>query len=302
VQDIFKKLSRKIKKSRSLILTVIILSAAVFSFYHLSHAPKPAKHTKPAKHAVTIIPPAVRQPAQPAVRPAVEKPVFPPVKKLTKKPKIAFVIDDIGYNKTYRDLLAALGNKVTYAILPQLPFSTAYSKLSLRTGAKVILHQPLEAIDGSFPGPGLIKRNMSEQEMTDILSRNIKTVPNLIGVNNHMGSAGTSDRHTMNVLLRDLKSRHLFFLDSRTSLQSVAPEIAAQVQIPFLKRDVFLDNVETDSSVKEMIRKTAEAASIQGYAVAIGHYKEVTLRLLAEEIPKLERQGYEIVLLPDLLN
>jgi polysaccharide deacetylase 2 family uncharacterized protein YibQ len=286
---------RKLSKNKGLLWMVLFAVAAAVAIRLFLPAPKPVPPPKTVKRAVVI--PAPKPPVRiPAEKPAV------PVKKTALHPKIAFIIDDIGYSQDYKKNLITLGNKVTYAILPQLKYSGTYAKLSEKTGAKVILHLPMEAINGMSPGPGLIKRSMSTEEILEVLRRDIDAVPHLIGVNNHMGSLGTSDRHVMETVLKELKRRNLLFVDSRTSKQSIAPEVAGQLRIPFLKRDVFIDNLETESHVREKIRETARVASEQGYAVAIGHYKEITLKVLAEEIPLLEQQGYEITSLPVVLE
>ena len=47
-------------------------------------------------------------------------------------------------------------------------------------------------------------------------------VPYRKGVNNHMGSRFTADRDLMRVLLKPVKDRGLFFVDSRTTAKTVA--------------------------------------------------------------------------------
>ncbi len=286
---------RKLTKKKGLLWMVLFAIAAAVAIRLFLPAPKPAPPPKQVKRAVVVPAP------KPPVRLPVEK-TAGPIKKTFAHPKIAFIIDDIGYSIDYKKNLTSLGNKVTYAILPQLKYSGLYAKLSEKTGAKVILHLPMEAINGMSPGPGLIKRSMSTEEILEVLRRDIDAVPGLVGVNNHMGSLGTSDRHVMETVLKELKRRNLFFVDSRTSKQSIAPEVAEQVRIPFLKRDVFIDNLETEAHVREKIREAAQIAAEQGYAVAIGHYKAVTLKVLGEEIPRLIEQGYEITSLPVILE
>ena len=218
------------------------------------------------------------------------------------KPTIVFVIDDIGHETTYDGIIDQLGNKITYAILPHLKHSKFYGDKSRLTGADVILHLPLESERGIYPGPGLITRFMPEDEIRRMVAENLSSVPNHIGANNHMGSLGTSDEGFMQIILEEFKSRNLFFLDSFTSPKSHVVAISRQLHIPVLRRDVFLDNVETPESIRQQIIKTAQVAQRLGYAIAIGHYKKYTLEMIAEEIPKLEKQGFQIVKLSDLMK
>jgi len=217
-------------------------------------------------------------------------------------PKITIVIDDIGFHDKYKSQLAALGSKVTYAILPLLPCSRYFGQLSKKTHAEVILHLPLDTMTDVVPGPGLIVDTMSDGDIRELLGRDLASVPNHVGVNNHCGSRGTADRRLMTVILTELKSRGLFFLDSYTTRDSVVPEIARQIGIPFLQRGIFLDNADSKDAILAQIGNLEKVASEKGSAVAIGHYRKNTLEVLAKEIPRLESRGFKIISLRKLLR
>ena len=220
----------------------------------------------------------------------------------SNKPKIVFVIDDIGAHNRLATQLKKLSPKVTYAILPLLPYSRYFGMLGAQTGSEVILHLPLEASQDVIPGRGLIVSTMSSGDILAMLNRDLESVPNAVGANNHMGSRGTTDREMMTVILKELKRRGLFFLDSYTTKDSVVPEVARAVRIPFLKRGVFLDNVDEKSAIRSQIRELENSARENRSAIAIGHYRKNTLEVLADEIPALERKGFEIISLKELLE
>ncbi len=225
-----------------------------------------------------------------------------PARKLTGAPKIIFVIDDIGNTNLYTDDLEKLGSEVTYSILPLLRHTDFFDRFSLETGAEVILHQPLESEKGTIPGPGLITTAMPDSFVLDELRRNLASVPHAVGINNHMGSKGTADPRLMNLILRELKNRGLFFLDSKTTTHSVGQAVANHYQLRYLSRDEFLDNEDSVLAIKTEIAALAEKARWHGYAVGIGHYRPNTLQALAEEIPRLKRGGFQIVSLTDILQ
>ena len=219
-----------------------------------------------------------------------------------KQPAITFVIDDIGAHNKLSGPLRKLGGKVTYAILPLLPYSRYFATLSEQTGAEVILHLPLDTTQDVIPGRGLIVSTMSESQILDMLDRDLKSVPNHKGVNNHMGSAGTTDTEMMTIILKDLKRRGLFFLDSYTTKDSVVPKVAKKVKIPFLQRGIFLDNADEKNAILAQIRELEKVAKKTGSAIAIGHYRANTLEVLAREIPRLEREGFRIISLQKMLK
>ncbi|MCB9799538.1 MAG: divergent polysaccharide deacetylase family protein [Candidatus Omnitrophica bacterium] len=306
---LFKRSSRRRKPSsgrlssliRIALLVLLAYMAGKYGFHGLIHSI--SNHTSPNAHRT----PAARTAVIPPSKTAAPSPKSPPVAKRHRvlsadKPKLVFVIDDMGHTLSYRTQLDRLGDNITYAILPLLAHSTFYGNYSARTGAEVILHLPLEASDGTIPGPGLITGRMPESQVLDVLDRGLKSIPHHVGLNNHMGSRGTSDGHLMRIILNDLKKRDLFFLDSMTTAQSISPSIAREIHLPILKRDVFLDNVDSPAAIRTQVRELSMVARKKGYAIAIGHYRFNTLNVLIEEIPVLKRQGYEIVSLSDLLH
>ncbi|OGW85677.1 MAG: hypothetical protein A3C35_08005 [Omnitrophica bacterium RIFCSPHIGHO2_02_FULL_46_11] len=230
-----------------------------------------------------------------------EEKIQQPIAKPLGKPKIVFVIDDIGYNKKYADLLFSISPSVTCAILPQVAYSKYFAEEAKQHGFETILHIPLEPESAEDePGPGLMTVNMSSYEVKAVLDKDLASVPGVTGANNHMGSRATRDRALMYFIVKELKARQLFFLDSMTHPDSVGHDVAHAMGLTPLKRDVFLDNQDDFDYVTERIQETAQIAKQMGVAVAIGHYRENTLSAIKKAMPGLQADGIEIVRLQDL--
>ena len=226
---------------------------------------------------------------------------FQPFGKKIEKPHIVFVIDDVGYNKRYADLLFSLDPHVTLAILPQLPYSKFFAEEGKKRGFPTILHLPLEPEnEGEDPGPGEITARTDTNEIKAIIEKDLTSVPGVIGANNHMGSHATRDRGLMYLILKEFKRKNLFFLDSMTHPNSIGYKVAYALDMPILKRDVFLDNVDDYNYVMDHINETAQIAKETGVAVAIGHYRQNTLSALKKAIPRLEAEGFELATLTDI--
>jgi len=216
------------KQKHGIIVSVATVLCAAGVFWILA---RPVTVKKTATHRVRPIPAATT--------PVVKRPVKTDTRRFTSQPKVTFVIDDIGFHLRDRDRLTALSDKVTYAILPLLPYSQYFGNLSHTTGAEVILHLPLDTVQDKVPGRGLIVDTMSPEDILSMLARDLDSVPNYAGVNNHMGSRGTTSREMMTVILKELKRRGLFFLDSYTTKESVVPSVAREIGLPILTRGVF---------------------------------------------------------------
>lgn len=232
-----------------------------------------------------------------------EKRISPPVPRpVERAPRIAFVVDDIGYNRYHEELLFSIDRPITLAILPQLAYSGYFAKEGKKRGFETILHLPLEPDnEDDDPGPGVIKVDMDPGEVKDVLRKNLATVPGVVGVSNHMGSRATKDLSLMYLIARELGNRDLFFLDSLTHSRSAGFAMARLAGTPAVKRDVFLDNHDDFEYITKQIEEVAQVAKRSKRAVAIGHIRENTLRAIKEAIPRLEAQGIRLSTLKDLL-
>ncbi len=228
---------------------------------------------------------------------------FMPAFRSKKGPKIVFVIDDIGYHNYYEKELFNTGVPLTFAILPQLSYSTYYSMIGKKRGYEIILHQPLEP-EGEWgqTDPGFITTGMNRDQAKQMLERNLKTVPDAIGINNHMGSKATQNSKLMRWIFDELKKKKMFFLDSMTSSNSIAWVTAQNVNLPQLKRNVFLDNEDDTAYIERQIWQLVDQAKDQGYAVGIGHYRKKTLDAIKKLVPKIKKQGIQMVTLQELIK
>jgi polysaccharide deacetylase 2 family uncharacterized protein YibQ len=152
------------------------------------------------------------------------------------------------------------------------------------------------------PGPGALAEGMSAGEVARRTRAAIEAVPGAVGVNNHMGSRLTADESTMRAMLGVVAERGLFFVDSRTTPDSVAERVARELGVPTAARDVFLDAEGDASSIAAELERLLELARRQGAAIAIAHPHPATLELLERELPLLKARGFELVPVSYLLE
>lgn len=190
-----------------------------------------------------------------------------------QKPKLAIVIDDFGNNSDGTEEMLNLPVKFTGAVMPYMPNSVEEAERLLAMGKEVILHQPMEAHTGkrSWLGATPILGEMSLDEVSETFNKNSSQLDMAIGFNNHMGSLITEDREKMKKILSIAKEKGWFYVDSVTTAKSVAADVAKEMGVPTVKRDVFLDSTQDKAKIKENIRKAVEIAEEKGYSVAIGH-------------------------------
>ena len=219
-------------------------------------------------------------------------------------PRIALIIDDLGYR--YSDGLRAtkLPGPVACAVLPATPRGEMLARTAHAHGKEVFLHLPLQANEEDGPDePGDLVLDMSRGQFADAFERHLASVPYAIGVNTHRGSLLTRHPGHMGWLMDEINShKGLIFVDSYTTPDSVAMQLAGESGVPALRRDVFLDDRLDEEDILREFEKLKAVASRRGFALGIGHPYAETLAVLERELPRLAAQGYELVPVSALLD
>jgi hypothetical protein len=210
--------------------------------------------------------------------------------------RLAIVIDDAGYSLSGLREFLRLPYPLAFSVLPGLPHSREAGRLVAAAGKELLLHLPMEPAGGANPGPGAVLTGHSDREIRQLLEENLELLPLAVGVNNHMGSRATADRRVMGVVLAFLRARGLYFLDSKTTPDSLGPEIAGELGVPLLERSVFLDNENSAAYIQQALERGVRVAEAQGRAVLIGHVQNVELAgELGRLLPGLESRGVQLV-------
>jgi len=216
---------------------------------------------------------------------------------------MAIILDDWGNNYSLVKEVLAVKRPMTLAVLPNLPFSKKIADEAHKNHLGVMLHMPMQPMNTRQPlEPHTILTTTPDAEINELLSKALASVPHVEGMNNHMGSAATSDLRVMRSVLKYLKAKGLFFIDSNVIPQTVGPRAAREAGIPFAMRDVFIDNESTVDAVKQKLLEAKNIALRKGQVVVIGHDKKQTLQAIKEIVPSLEKEGVRLVLVKELVK
>lgn len=220
------------------------------------------------------------------------------------QPRLAFIIDDGGYNTAKFKGMLGTGKAMTFAILPNTPHAREVALLAHRDGSEVMLHLPMEPHEEEFYSleKDTLLTGMSHREIQKILRNDLKQIPYVRGVNNHMGSKATEDPKVMRALMETLKMKNLYFIDSHTSTHSLGPEMAQRVGVVFALNGRFIDREKDVHAIKEAIRLAVKKAKKEGKAVAIGHPHPLTAQAIKEMIPEIEREGIQLVFASEVVG
>jgi len=214
--------------------------------------------------------------------------------------QIAIIIDDIGYRQSDEAVLS-LPNNITFSILPHTPLGSEVAKKAHNMGHEIMLHLPMQALNGKTLGPGGLTNAMNEAELKQTLENAFDSIPYANGANNHMGSLLTQLDEPMQWVMESLKQRDLYFVDSITTRFTKASGKANQLGVPLLKRQIFLDNDVSESALEAQFQRLMSLAHKQGQSVAIAHPYPETIRFLKRNLSRLEKAGIDLVKISSLL-
>lgn len=208
-------------------------------------------------------------------------------------PRIAIIIDDLGYDLDLARSFTDLGFPVSLSVLPMAPFTKDIVKAAQENRCEVMLHLPMEP--ESYPdvdaGAGALFTHMSEKEIKSLLHEYLKRVPGARGVNNHMGSRFTESEHSMDALLNELKHQGLFYVDSRTTSKTVAMDVAKRLGVAAARRNVFLDNDLTQEAMAFQWQRLLAISRQAGKAIGIAHPHPETVAFLRQSLPLIKREA-----------
>lgn len=219
----------------------------------------------------------------------------------TLPPKVAIIIDDIGFQKA-DPLLIRLPYQLTFAVMPFTPQGKEMARLASQQQKEIMLHMPMEAVaQNHLLGKGALRKKMSKSQVQQALHQALADVPQAMGVNNHMGSLYTSLNAPMDWTMQVMAERKLYFIDSKTTSRSAVGAATEQHGVKSRSRDIFLDNDKSYQALDRQFNQLLKLAKQQGSAIAIGHPYPETYQYLRKNLNRLKAEGIELVPVSQLL-
>lgn len=265
-----------------IILTVLVLIAGIL-IHHMLAKRRPMTllgHQDGKARAYIPTPQFEIYPQKEIPRP---KPKIPPtVTPDNGLPRVAIILDDIGYDREIVSQFLSLELPLTLSMLPQSPFENSILAEAQKHNIEIMLHQPMEPFEypRANPGPGALLSSMSPDDMLEQFIKNLDDMPYVSGVNNHMGSRMTADAAQMRQLFTVMKQRNLYFIDSRTTEKTICRRSADLLQLPFGERDIFIDHFQDNAFIEKQLFKLVRIAEKHGVAIGIAHPYRRTYKIL----------------------
>lgn len=209
------------------------------------------------------------------------------------KPKLAIVIDDLGYRPMPK-AITSLPAAVSIAIIPFTQFDKTVANTAKKQNRDVLIHLPMQSIGGP-DDKNALTLSMNKSQVQSRLKKAMYRVPNAVAINNHQGSIFTQHPERMGWVMETLQDKRLGFLDSRTSANTVAQKVARHHKIATNRRHVFLDHHPNASFIKKQLNLAVKKAKQNGMAIVIAHPLPISLKILNNAMAQLQ---HEVELIP----
>ena len=221
---------------------------------------------------------------------------------------VAVVLDDLGYDERALATLAGWNAPLAVAVIPSAPYAARAVALAKEKGWDLLVHLPMEPEAGPSEAEAIGSHDSDDVIRAKLLQALART-PGALGINNHQGSKATADARVVRAVLGVVKEKSLFFLDSRTTGASVVGTEAALLHVPFLARDVFLDDVAAETAAKGGVpealdsawERAREIAAKKGEAIVIGHPHRETLAFLEKKLASEKSAGARLIKVSELV-
>lgn len=218
------------------------------------------------------------------------------VADLDGRPMVAIIIDDLGVNRRNSRRAIALRGPLTLAFLTYARRPERLIEAARAAGHELLLHVPMEpGSDLVDPGPNVLRSDLPPDELVRRLAWGLDRFDGYVGINNHMGSKFTVSPSAMARVMFELKARGLLFVDSLTAPDSVGARMARHLDVPYVERDLFLDNQPGVPYIHRQLARLEAVARARGYGVAIGHPYDSTIEVLGEWLASAEARGFAVV-------
>ena len=226
-----------------------------------------------------------------------------PQNTLTKG-RIAIIIDDFGYRNDFvTDGFLALNANLTYAVIPGHEHSYFFSEKAKTAGFEVIVHMPMENTGKTYGEEEFVLKTDMDVGTIERRVRNaFNQIPVAVGMNNHQGSKASADQRVMSTIARTLKDINKFFVDSRTTVETIGETTMEIFEVPTASRNVFLDNDDDEEKIAQQLMKLVKKSKENGFAIGIGHVKPKTLNVLKKHIPELQKEGFKFEFVSKMLH
>ncbi|NQV22359.1 MAG: divergent polysaccharide deacetylase family protein [Rhodospirillales bacterium] len=216
-----------------------------------------------------------------------------------QRPRIGILIAGLGMSQSATlTAVQQLSGAVTLGFNPYARKLQDWIDQARAAGHEVMLELPMEPVNypDDDPGPHTLLTNLDAAANLERTEWLLSRFAGYVGVTNYMGSKFTTSPEALRPVLNTLQRRGLMFLDTRSSVHSVAGQVANEIGLVQAVNNRFLDNKASRSAIDARLAELERIARATGSAIGIAFPYPVSIERIAAWAETLENRG--LVLAP----
>jgi polysaccharide deacetylase 2 family uncharacterized protein YibQ len=206
--------------------------------------------------------------------------------------------------KATQNALSHLPAAVTVGVLPYASDAPHWLEAARAAGHEVLLEVPMEPFDfpDSDPGPHTLRAGAAADDNAQRLNWALSRFTGYAGVTNLLGDRFLSDTDALSPILTTLARRGLYFYDSGSAAQSVAPTVAGSIGAGFAQGSASIDTIQTALEIDRRLSDLETAAREHGSVVGSAFIYPVTVERIALWAKDLQARGFVLVPVSAIVN
>jgi polysaccharide deacetylase 2 family uncharacterized protein YibQ len=223
---------------------------------------------------------------------------YAPVANVDARPKVSLVVTGLGVDaRITAAAIKSLPPQITLAFVPYADDVQQWISQARAAGHEVLLEVPMEPYDfpDSDPGPHTLTVTASEESNIERLTWALTRATGYSGVVNLLGGRFMAAPDSLAPVMTFLARRGLLFLDNDRQAHSAAPDIARQINAPYVGGTLAIDDIQTATDIDARLSELEAFARAGGVAVGIGFVYPVTIDRAAQWASGLSGRGFVLV-------
>ena len=216
-----------------------------------------------------------------------------------ERPRIAIIVTGLGLSQAATGAaITRLPGSVTLAFDPYAKGLDDWIPLAREAGHEVLLSLPMESANFPVhdPGPYALRTSLAPAENLRRLEFVLSRLSGYVGVVTLMGSGFTTAEEQLRPLLEALRGRGLLFVEAVRAPKTLAPEMAAEIDLPHVANDMVLDENPSRAAIDIRLAELEGIFRKHTTAVAMAAPNPATLERIAAWAATLE--GKNLALAP----
>ncbi len=214
------------------------------------------------------------------------------------RPRVALILGGLGLGSgVTQSAVDELPPGITFAFTPYGSSLQGVVSTARANGHEVMLEVPLEPYDypDNDPGQNTLLTGTASNDNGARFKWVLSRVTGYAGLINSQGSKFLASGPQMQALMKDVKHRGLYFVDSGQSDQSLGNEAATNASVAFVRGDHVIDKMPARDAIEKELAQLEALALQRGRAVGIAAAYPITVERLKAWALGLEQKGIALV-------